>query len=83
MKPTIKTDRQLAWWITRCRRKWREDGQLIWTVQVNTGHWSALWLSEDLLRSLRSYRQISAKYCVRILGAYTDLPRRLEAKVIV
>ena len=78
MKPIIKSDHQLAWWITRSRRKWHEDGQSIWTVQVNSGHWSSLWLSEEMLESLRSYRQISAKYRARVLGAYADLPRRLE-----
>lgn len=80
-KKLITTDRQLAWWITHMRRKWREDDQLIWQVQVNTGHWSSLWLSQDMLRSLQTHRQISHKYLARILGPYADLPRRLQVQV--
>jgi hypothetical protein len=78
MQKMIETDRQLAWWITRCRRRWGEDGQVFWTVQVNTTHWSALWLSKTMLESLRAHRQISKRYRVRIISRYADLPMRLE-----
>lgn len=81
MKTIIETDRQLAWWITRCRRRWHEDDQVFWTVQINTGHWSALWLSEQMLKSLNCHRQISGKYRVRVLGRYADLPQRLEVQL--
>lgn len=58
----IRTDRQLAWWITYLKRKWREENQIFWTIQINTDHWSALWLSVGLRKSLNTHRQISRKY---------------------
>lgn len=78
-RQTIKTDRQLAWWLTRLRRRWYADDQYVWCIQVNTGHWSSLRLSDKMVRSLRGDgRQISSKYRARLTSAYADLPERLE-----
>jgi len=74
----IETDRQLAWWITRLRKLWKEEYQTFWTIQVNTEHWSSLWLSKEMLEGLRAPRQISKRYRVRIISRYADLPMRLE-----
>lgn len=77
----ITTDRQLVWWITHLRHKWCEDYQVYWYIQVNEGHWASLWLSDKMIESLRGDgRQISCRYCVRIISAYADLPRRLEVR---
>jgi len=74
----ITTYRQLTWWVTHLRRKWQESN-LIWRIQVNTSHWSSLWLSEQLVESLRGDgRQISERYHARIIPGYVDLPDQLE-----
>jgi len=76
----ITTDQQLAWWLTRCRNKWRETS-CYWTIQVNTSHWSALWVSDRLLESLRTDgRQISRRYHCRYHGPGSLMPAQLHIR---
>jgi|GEM_PF-6873284 len=74
----IDNDRQLAWRCTHLRRKWQENS-VIWRIQINSAHWSSLWLSEQLIKSLRGDgRRISERYHARIISGYADLPEQLE-----
>jgi len=78
----ITTDRQLAWRCTHLRRRWAESGK-IWRIQINSAHWSSLWLSEKMIKSLwGDGRQISGRYHARIISGYADLPEQLEISTL-
>lgn len=83
-KKPICTFQQLSWWITHLRTRWNEMQSSIWTIQINSSHWSSLRISERLLKQLPrgNHQQISKHYKVRLLNAYADLPMRLEVELL-